>query len=77
MNLQPGFVCYPTRLPPGPGRDAFRALVSLQPGTLPVSTAPDGDILVHCLDTREPVAGQLDAEERLFTQLVGGGNTGG
>jgi multicomponent Na+:H+ antiporter subunit E len=76
MPLQPGFISYATRLPPGPAPNAFRALVSLQPGTLPVSIEADGDILVHCLDTREPVAAQLAAEENLFIRLVGDGSAG-
>ena len=35
LPLQPGFVIYHTRLPPGPKRSMFCAIMSLLPGTLP------------------------------------------
>jgi multicomponent Na+:H+ antiporter subunit E len=73
LPLQPGFITYPTGLAGGPRRDAFRALLSLQPGTMPVSVAESGDLLIHCLDTSQPVAAQLAAEEMLFSQLTRGG----
>jgi multicomponent Na+:H+ antiporter subunit E len=73
LPLQPGFVNYATGLDDGPGRNAFRVLTSLQPGTLPVSVEGTGDLLVHCLDTSQPVAAQMAAEEALFAQLTGGG----
>jgi multicomponent Na+:H+ antiporter subunit E len=47
--------------------------MSLQPGTLPVSVEASGDLLVHCLDTSQPVADQLASEEDLFAQLTRGG----
>ena len=71
MPLRTGFVAFPSRLPPGPARDAFRALMSLQPGTLPVSAEDNGDILFHCLDTAQPVAAQLAAEEARFLRALG------
>ena len=71
MPLRTGFVAFPTRLPRGPSRDAFRALMSLQPGTLPVSAEDNGDILFHCLDTTQPVAAQLAAEEARFLRILG------
>jgi multicomponent Na+:H+ antiporter subunit E len=74
MPLQPGFITYATQLERGPGRDAFLALMSLQPGTLPVSGDSDA-LLIHCLDTSQPVAAQLAAEEALFAQITGGGRT--
>ena len=73
LPLQPGFITYSTGLAAGPRQNAFRALVSLQPGTLPVSVAGSGDFLIHCLDTSQPVAAQLAAEEALFSQLTRGG----
>jgi multicomponent Na+:H+ antiporter subunit E len=76
MPLQPGFITYATRLESGPGRDAFRALMSLQPGTLPVGTGDFDALLIHCLDTSQPVAANLAAEEALFAQITGGGRTG-
>jgi len=73
LPLQPGYITYSTGLAVGPRRDAFRALVSLQPGTLPVSVAESDDLLIHCLDTSQPIAAQLAAEEVLFSQLTRGG----
>ena len=75
LPLQPGFITYSTGLADGPGRNAFRALTSLQPGTLPVSVERSGDLLIHCLDTSQPVAAQLRTEEALFSQLTRGGDT--
>jgi multicomponent Na+:H+ antiporter subunit E len=75
MPLQPGLITYATRVESGPGRDAFRALMSLQPGTLPVSVGESDAMLIHCLDTSQPVAAQLAAEEALFAQIAGGGRT--
>jgi multicomponent Na+:H+ antiporter subunit E len=73
LPLHPGLVSCPPRLPPGLARNAFRALMSLQPGSLPVSIGAEGDILVHCLDVHQPVAAQMAAEETLFLRLSGGG----
>jgi multicomponent Na+:H+ antiporter subunit E len=71
LPLHPGFVSVPTRLPPGPTRNAFRALMSLQPGSLPVSTEAEGNILVHCLDMNQPVAAQMAAQETVFLRFPG------
>ena len=42
------------------------------PGTLPTGTDEQGALLVHCLDTSQPVAANLAAEERLFIRAFGG-----
>lgn len=76
LPLQTGFVTYATGLAGGPSRNAFRALTSLQPGTLPVSVEETGDLLIHCLDMSQPVAAQLAAEEALFAQVTRGGARG-
>ena len=47
LSLRPGFVTVSSRLPPGTTRDAFCALASLLPGTLPVDATADGR-LVWC-----------------------------
>lgn len=73
LPLQPGFVTYATGLASGPGRDAFCALTSLQPGTLPVRVEQSGNLLIHCLDTNQPVAAQLAAEEAQFARMIGSG----
>jgi multicomponent Na+:H+ antiporter subunit E len=72
MPLQPGFITYATGLESGPRRNAFRALLSLQPGTLPGSADESGDVLIHCLDTSQPVATQLSIEEERFAQVSRG-----
>ena len=70
LPLHPGFVTYPVRFPPGATRNAFTALTSLLPGTVPAGN--DGENLVyHCLDIDQPVAAQLAAEEIALSRAVG------
>lgn len=71
LQLRPGFVAYPLRLPPGGARCAFCALSSLLPGTLPTGTGENGVLLIHCLDVDQPVAANLAAEENLFNRALG------
>lgn len=77
LPLRPGFLHYPTRLPEGPGRHAFASLMSLLPGSLPAGADATGGMLVHCLDTRQPIAAQLAAEEVRFLRVIGGGGSDG
>jgi multicomponent Na+:H+ antiporter subunit E len=70
LPLNPGFVLYPVRLPPGPRRNMFTALMSLLPGTVPTGPAERGDLLIHCLDVGQPVAAQLAEEEALFARVA-------
>jgi multicomponent Na+:H+ antiporter subunit E len=72
LKLKPGFVACPLRLPEGGERNAFCALSSLMPGTLPTGTDAQGALLVHCLDISQPVAVNLAAEEGLFIRAFGG-----
>ena len=72
LPLRPGFVIYQARLPPGTKRDAFCAIMSLMPGTLPCGSAEDNGLLIHCLDVTQPVVEQLAAEESLCMQTLGG-----
>ena len=69
LPLNPGFVLYPVRLPPGPRRNMFTALMSLLPGTVPTGAAESG-LFIHCLDVGQPVVAQLAEEEALFTRVV-------
>jgi len=71
LPLRPGFVSHPLRLPPGPARDAFCALTSLLPGTVPSGRDERGALLVHCLDRERPVAAQLAADEARFARALG------
>ena len=71
LPVRPGFARYPARLPVGPARDAFCALASLVPGTVPAGTDESGAMLVHCLDVAQPVAAQLTEEETLLARALG------
>jgi multicomponent Na+:H+ antiporter subunit E len=71
LPLQPGFVTFRTRLPAGGEREAFCAITSLLPGTLPARTSVDG-LVIHCLDVSQPVVAQLTAEEARFIEMLGG-----
>jgi multicomponent Na+:H+ antiporter subunit E len=70
LPLRPGVVACPSQCPPGTVRDAFCALTSLLPGTLPAGTDESGALLVHCLDISQPVAAQLAMEEALFIRAL-------
>jgi multicomponent Na+:H+ antiporter subunit E len=71
LDLQPGFVDYRTQLPPGSARSAFELIASLMPGSVPSDEGPR-HIEFHCLDTRQPVAAQLAAEERVYAPALRG-----
>jgi multicomponent Na+:H+ antiporter subunit E len=70
LDLRPGFVAVPVTLPPGAARNAFLVYQSLQPGTSP--TSAEGEVLqVHCLDTLQPIAAAIAADEALFKRAIG------
>lgn len=69
MRLQPGIVRVSLRLPAGPGRSIFRGLASLQPGSLACGVDRNGDLLFHCLDTREDMEGALSRSEMELLKL--------
>jgi len=71
LPLRPGVISYRSRLPPGPRRQAFLALTSLLPGTLPCASADSGELAIHCLDVSQPVASDLALEEALFLRAFG------
>ncbi|WP_295458000.1 Na+/H+ antiporter subunit E [uncultured Thiodictyon sp.] len=75
LSLQPGYLVYPVRTPPGPRRALFGALTSLVPGTLPVGSEPQAGagcaLVYHCLDLRQPVADGLAKDEALMIQGCG------
>jgi multicomponent Na+:H+ antiporter subunit E len=72
LPLQPGFLLCPTRIAPGHARDAFCALASLLPGTLPSGVDSSGALVVHCLDADQDVAAQMTEEETMFVAAFGG-----
>jgi multicomponent Na+:H+ antiporter subunit E len=63
LPLNPGIVRYASALPPGRARAVFSTITTLVPGTLPIGSAPDGMLLVHCLDTAHPAAASLARNE--------------
>jgi multicomponent Na+:H+ antiporter subunit E len=69
IDLKPGFATYQTAVPPGVARDALCTIMSLLPGKLPVGTAADGTIRIHCLDTRHTVASELSEDEAAFLKV--------
>ena len=76
LPLRPGFVGYRPALEPGLARNAFAALTSLLPGTVPARD--DGQtLLYHCLDLDQPVAAQLAAEELRLARALGGAREDG
>ena len=72
LPLRTGFVVYPVCLPPGMARNAFCALTSAMPGTLPAGTDDNGALIYHCLNVEQPVAAQLTIDEGLLLQALGG-----
>ena len=69
LPLQPGLVRYPVGFAPGLHRNTFAAITSLLPGTVPCGEE-GGQIVYHCLDTRQPVLEQLAAEEALLSTAL-------
>jgi multicomponent Na+:H+ antiporter subunit E len=74
LPLRPGYISYRPLQPDGTARDAFCTWVSLLPGTLPIGSQADGTILIHCLDTDQPIAAQLAAEEAVYLRAIGRGD---
>lgn len=69
LSLAPGFVLHRTRYRRGPARNAFASISSLLPGTLTVRDDEQG-LLFHCLDTGQPVAQGLAADEAAVSRVL-------
>jgi len=69
-DLQPGFSTTRSTIPVGFALDSACAVMSLQPGKLPVAAGPDGTLLIHCLDLREAVDEQVAEDEAAFRRLL-------
>lgn len=69
MSLHPGIVKVAPRFPAGSARLLFRGLASLQPGSLACGVDDEGNLLFHCLDTREDVVGALSQAQDEFAEL--------
>lgn len=72
LPLLPGFVTYRSRLQPGVAQSAFCTITSLLPGTLPCCSDTESGLVVHCLDTDQPIVEQLAEEEALLIDAMGG-----
>jgi multicomponent Na+:H+ antiporter subunit E len=71
LPVQPGFVVHHLTLPPGLPRDAFGILTSLMPGTVASGREGQDELIVHCLDIRQPVVDQLAADEARLAKVLG------
>lgn len=77
LQLRPGLVPVPVGLPDGGARDVFLTLMATVPGTIPSGESEAGVVLVHCLDTAEPVAADFAQEEARFRRAIGKGKGDG
>lgn len=68
-DIAPGVIEVPLPLPAGPRRDAFRALASLAPGSLPLEDLPGGALRLHALDTGLPLARDTALAAAAFARL--------
>jgi multicomponent Na+:H+ antiporter subunit E len=71
LPLRPGFVTCPMRVAPGAARSAVCTVASLLPGTLPAGVDARGALLIHCLDTDQPVAAQFTEDEAMLMTALG------
>jgi multicomponent Na+:H+ antiporter subunit E len=69
LPIKPGLLRYPVGFAPGAARNAYAGMTSLLPGTVPCGEE-DGAIVYHCLDTDQPLAAQLAAEERRLARVL-------
>jgi len=65
-RLAPSVIEVPLAIRPGPSRDAFRALASLAPGSLPLEDLPDGRLRLHALDLAMPLEKDIAENEAAF-----------
>ncbi len=75
-RLAPGVIEVPLAIPPGPSRDAFRALASLAPGSLPLEDQPDGGLRLHALALAMPLEKDLAETKAAFARSQQGGQHG-
>ncbi|KPQ03203.1 Na+/H+ antiporter subunit E [Marinobacter sp. HL-58] len=70
LPVAPGYLAFHVNLPSGGPRWLLANTLSLMPGTLSVSL--DGEhLLLHCLDTREPVEADVRAVEQRVARIFG------
>ncbi len=71
LPIRPGLIAVPSRFTDPAAAEGFAVVSCLLPGTLPVGAAPDGRMLVHCLDTGQDVAAQMARDQTAFARLIG------
>jgi len=84
-RVSPGFVLHRTRLTRANDRDAFMAMTSLVPGTIPLGCDAEGVIRYHALDMGAggasaggaAIAASLAADEAAFMRALGEAHAGG
>jgi multicomponent Na+:H+ antiporter subunit E len=74
LALRPGYVTCDCKIPASTRRDLFLSMVSLMPGSLPVASESDGRVVMHCLDTKQPVAAQMADNEARLVRALGDGS---
>jgi multisubunit Na+/H+ antiporter MnhE subunit len=68
--IRPGLEAGRTTLPKGFAREVFLTLASLQPGTLPVREGPGDAVLLHSINTSDPVCAEFARAETRFRKEV-------
>lgn len=69
LPVRPGWVRHPLHIPAGPPRMVLGDILSLMPGTLAAGEA-HRELLVHCLDTGQPVARDIALRERILQRVL-------
>ena len=75
LPLRTGFVSCHCAIAAGSRRDLFLGMASLMPGSLPVGEEEDGRIVLHCLDTDQPLARQMADHETRLVRALGSDGT--
>lgn len=70
LPLNPQWIAYPIRLPPGAARVSLGNELSLMPGTL-AAGGRGNTLYVHCLDSRQAVEKQIAEEEQRVAETIG------
>lgn len=69
LPLRPGTITYRVGFRHSDARNAFAAMTSLLPGTVPCADE-DGALIYHCLDVSQPIAAQLAADEARLARVI-------
>lgn len=73
LPLATGLVTFRPSLPRGFPRDLFATISAMMPGTLPVGGDGRDGLVIHCLDTHQPVAVEMARDEARIRRVLGGG----